>query len=55
VDYVTLGAKYQFNRQLSVAAEYRLNNRGAEDQFKDVSGQLTDAKDDMQLAMRYDF
>lgn len=55
VDYVTLGAKYQFNRRLSLAAEYRFNNRTAEDQFKDVSGQLTDAKNDMQLAMRYDF
>ncbi len=56
VDYYTLGAKYQFNRRLSVAAEFRLNNLQAEDKvFKDVSGQYADTKNDMQIAMRYDF
>lgn len=56
VDYYTLGAKYQFTKSLSVAAEYRLNHLDAKDKvFKDVSGQYADTKDDLQIALRYDF
>lgn len=56
VDYYTLGARYQFNRRLSLAAEYRLNHLKAGDKvFKDPSDQFVDAKNDLQLALRYDF
>ncbi len=49
VDYYTLGAQYKFNKNLRVAAEYRINN-------SDKSATSTDVyKNDMQLAVRYDF
>lgn len=49
VDYYTLGAQYKFNKNLRVAAEYRINN-------SDKSATNTDTyKNDMQLAVRYDF
>ena len=49
VDYYTLGAQYKFNKNFRVAAEYRINN-------SDKSASNTDTyKNDMQLAVRYDF
>lgn len=57
-NYYTLGANYKFNRRLSLAAEFRLNNKAA-DSFaavKDpVTGLKVDASNDWQLAGRYDF
>ena len=58
VDYYTLGAKYNFNRRLSIAGEYRINNKDA-DSFAAVKDPVTtlpvDAANDWQLAARYDF
>lgn len=58
VDYYTLGAKYNFNRRLSIAGEYRINNKDA-DSFATVKDPVTtlpvDAANDWQLAARYDF
>ena len=58
VNYYTLGAKYNFNRRLSIAAEYRINNKDA-DSFATVKDPVTslpvDAANDWQLAARYDF
>ena len=58
MDYYTLGAKYNFNRRLSIAGEYRINNKDA-DSFAAVKDPVTtlpvDAANDWQLAARYDF
>lgn len=58
VDYYTLGANYKFNRRLSLAAEFRINNKEASSfaAVKDpVTGLAVDAANDWQLAARYDF
>jgi outer membrane pore protein E len=47
VKYYTLGAQYKFNKNLRVAGEYRINNRDTTSTY--------DYKNDMQLAVRYDF
>jgi len=46
-DYYTLGAQYKFNKNLRVAGEYRINNKDTDTSY--------DYKNDMQLAVRYDF
>lgn len=55
VDYYTLGAQYQFNKALRVIGEYRFQNM--DDQaYKDAGSSAPyAAKDDYQLAVRYDF
>lgn len=47
VKYYTLGAQYKFNKNLRVAAEYRINDKDTDASY--------DYKNDMQLAVRYDF
>ncbi|TXH64498.1 MAG: porin [Tolumonas sp.] len=47
VKYYTLGAQYKFNKNLRLAAEYRINDKDTDSKY--------DYKNDMQLAVRYDF
>ena len=55
----TFGAKYAFTKALSVAAEYRVNNRDKEDYgaFTEYGAGVTkvDSGDDFQLAVKYLF
>jgi len=60
VDYYTLGAQYKFNKNLRVIAEYRLNNKdngvnSSATTYKATTANGIDYKNDMQLAVRYDF
>ncbi len=59
VDYYTLGAQYKFNKNLRVMAEYRINNKdtgvNASSTAAVGSANAYDYKNDMQLAVRYDF
>lgn len=60
VDYYTLGAQYKFNKNLRVMAEYRLNNKdngvnASATKYAATTANGIDYKNDMQLAVRYDF
>jgi outer membrane pore protein E len=60
VDYYTLGAQYKFNKNLRVMAEYRINNKddGVNSSASKYAATTADGiqyKNDMQLAVRYDF
>jgi Outer membrane protein (porin) len=64
VDYYTLGAQYKFNKNLRVMAEYRINNKdngvaasatGYTASYATTNSSYRDYKNDMQLAVRYDF
>ena len=60
VDYYTLGAQYKFNKNLRVMAEYRLNNKdngvnASATKYAATTTNGIDYKNDMQLAVRYDF
>lgn len=63
VDYYTLGAQYKFNKNLRVAAEYRINNKesGVTASNSSYAASVTsgssyyDYQNDVQLAVRYDF
>lgn len=47
IKYYTLGTQYKFNKNLRVAGEYRINDKDTDSKF--------DYKNDVQLAVRYDF
>lgn len=54
-NYYTLGTQYQFNKALRVIAEYRIQNLDAQDYSAAGGSAPYAAKDDYQLAVRYDF
>ena len=55
VNYYTLGTQYQFNKALRAIAEYRIQNLDGQDYAAAGGHAPYAAKDDYQLAVRYDF
>lgn len=55
VNYYTLGTQYQFNKALRAILEYRIQNLDGQDYAAAGGKAPYAAKDDYQLAVRYDF